>query len=183
MGARKFVRASTELSEAVDFPSLGTSASRKRAFYGRTTSTTWVVLINLPGKTGLPIFDVMVAKIVCSPAVANLTVNFPVPARLPKLTKNVFGEKLAFGSVALNTTVYEPSVKPQLTFRDPATGAPIAILLTGAADGVATTGHNALPGSTYTKVWARLWRPPMSMANKPKNSKHLRNLGRIAVDP
>lgn len=90
----------------------------------------------------------IVADIVCSPTVANFTENVPVPERLPKLTKKVLGEKVAFGSVALKITVYEPSVKPQLTRMAPVKVAPILTVLGETSDEATMVGQARLLGST-----------------------------------
>jgi hypothetical protein len=50
-------------------------------------------------------FEVMAAETLCTPTVANLTVKAPLPTTLPKLTRKVFGEIVAFGSVEFEVTV------------------------------------------------------------------------------
>jgi hypothetical protein len=50
-------------------------------------------------------FEVMAAETLCTPTVAKLTVNAPFPTMRPKLTRKVFGEKVALGSVEFKVTV------------------------------------------------------------------------------
>lgn len=50
-------------------------------------------------------FEVMAAETLWTPTVANVTVKTPFPASLPKLTRKVCGEIVAFGSVERNVTV------------------------------------------------------------------------------
>jgi len=50
-------------------------------------------------------FEVMAAETLCTPTVEKLTVKAPFPMMRPKLTRKVFGEKVAPGSVEFKVTV------------------------------------------------------------------------------
>ena len=62
-------------------------------------------LTKLPLTAGLPMFEVMAVETLWMPTVENVTVKIPLPTMRPKLTRKVFGEKLAFGSVEFKVTV------------------------------------------------------------------------------
>ena len=50
-------------------------------------------------------FEVMVAETLWRPTVENVTAKTPLPTMRPKLTRKVFGEKVAPGSVEFKVTV------------------------------------------------------------------------------
>ena len=50
-------------------------------------------------------FEVMAAETLCKPTVENVTVKTPFPTMRPKLTRKVFGEKVALGSDEFKDTV------------------------------------------------------------------------------
>lgn len=50
-------------------------------------------------------FEVMAAETLCTPTVENVTAKAPFPTMRPKLTRKVFGENVALGSVEFKLTV------------------------------------------------------------------------------
>lgn len=50
-------------------------------------------------------FEVIFVDTLCMPAVEKVTTKTPVPTTRPKLTKKVFGENFALGSVEFKVTV------------------------------------------------------------------------------
>ena len=62
-------------------------------------------LAKWPLTAGLPMFEVMAVETLWTPTVENVTVKAPFPTMRPKLTRNVFGEKVALGSVEFRVTV------------------------------------------------------------------------------
>lgn len=91
--------------------------------------------------------EVMAAEMVWVPTVAKVTVNFVGPERLPKLTKNDFGEKAANGSLAFKMTVYEPLSKPQPTLTLPGIATPVFTVFAAVGAGGDSTGQAGFPGS------------------------------------
>jgi hypothetical protein len=97
-------------------------------------------------------FEEMVVDTLCIPVVENVTANTPLPTMRPKLTRKVFGVKVALGSVEFNVTVYDPWSNPHDTRMFPGTETPRATALggavVGAVVGAGATGQEATPGST-----------------------------------
>jgi len=81
------------------------SRSPKLTDQGFTTLNWLAGLAKRPRTEGLPMFEVMAAETLCTPTVENLTVKSPFPTMRPKLTRKVFGEKVALGSVEFKVTV------------------------------------------------------------------------------
>jgi hypothetical protein len=76
-----------------------------RGDQGCTTLNSLAALAKRPRTAGLPMFEVMAAERLCTPAVENLTVKAPLPTMRPKLTMKVLGTKAACGSVEFKVTV------------------------------------------------------------------------------
>ena len=73
------------------------SALARQPDQGFTMLNSLAGLAKWPLTGGLPMFEVMVVEILCTPTVENVTAKTPVPTMRPKLTRKVLGENVAPG--------------------------------------------------------------------------------------